>query len=469
MEEWAHKTLTLSSYRRRWLPSEPPDAYYRFTRGELSFTELMASAGVERDQIEWEAWRATLGETPESQVDGRIRSALQGREDWVLVGGPPCQAYSVVGRVRRRRVDPSFESDPKHFLYQEYLRILIEHRPPVFLMENVRGILSATINGERVFDKIVRDMELAGYRLYPCGRSTSESGKMNGTEFLLKSEDYGIPQRRHRVIVMGVRNDVPDVIAKLMVPVDSQMPVRTALRGLPRLRSKISKEPDSSEAWMKIIRETDWAKLVRTAPDADPDVAESVAMIADTVTAARLNSRPLRTVSQDRAAPAWARDQSLDIHCNHEPRSHIPDDIRRYFFAAAWAQTVGHSPRLENFPPSLLPLHENVQRGVKGEMFSDRFRVQVADVPSTTITSHISKDGHYFIHPDPTQARSLTVREAARLQTFPDNYYFMGGRTAQYRQVGNAVPPALGRSLALVVHQVLLTLPVTRRRLGAVS
>jgi DNA (cytosine-5)-methyltransferase 1 len=129
--------------------------------------------------------------------------------------------------------------------------------------------------------------------------------------------------------------------------------------------------------------------------------------------------------------------------------------LHRYLFAAVFAQKRGRSPLLEDFPRALLPDHENVTEALKGTKFNDRFRVQLAGRPSTTIVSHISKDGHYYIHYDASQCRSLTVREAARLQTFPDNYYFEGPRTEQYRQVGNAVPPLLAKQIAEIVADLL--------------
>jgi len=142
----------------------------------------------------------------------------------------------------------------------------------------------------------------------------------------------------------------------------------------------------------------------------------------------------------------------LDGILNHEVREHMELDLQRYAYASAFAQVHGRSPRgAEEFPRSLHPKHKNWKSG----KFVDRFKVQLNDKPSLTVTSHLSKDGHYFIHPDPSQLRSLSVREAARLQTFPDNYFFEGARGHQFKQVGNAVPPWLARQIAGVVYSYL--------------
>ena len=147
----------------------------------------------------------------------------------------------------------------------------------------------------------------------------------------------------------------------------------------------------------------------------------------------------------------WLYDAKLTKLPNNDTRGHMAGDLCRYLFAAIYAKVAGRSPKALDFPKSLAPNHFNWNSG----KFADRFRVQLSDQPATTVTSHIAKDGHYFIHPDPAQCRSLTVREAARLQTFPDNYLFKGGRTEQYVQVGNAVPPFLALKLAEALHSIL--------------
>jgi DNA (cytosine-5)-methyltransferase 1 len=134
----------------------------------------------------------------------------------------------------------------------------------------------------------------------------------------------------------------------------------------------------------------------------------------------------------------------------------MPSDLVRYLFVSAFGEITGSSPKLHDFPICLLPAHKNVDPNNPGSaIFKDRFRVQVADTYSTTVTSHLAKDGHAFIHYDTTQCRSLTVREAARLQTFPDSYVFLGNRTSQYTQVGNAVPPYLAHQIAEIVGELI--------------
>ena len=158
--------------------------------------------------------------------------------------------------------------------------------------------------------------------------------------------------------------------------------------------------------------------------------------------------------SKPKFKPEWYYDENLKGVCNHSARGHMKEDLFRYLYAACFATAYGKSPIILEFPEELWPKHKNVWETLDGSMFADRFRVQVKDRPSTTITSHISKDGHYFIHPDPYQCRSFTVREAARLQTFPDNYFFEGNRTEQFHQVGNAVPPLLARQIADIVNKL---------------
>lgn len=454
-ETFAHQTLQLRSFFRQFIDQSRPQPYYEFIRGQIDREEMFRRLSPQAERARREAWQAELGKTPPAEVDDRIREALHDQRPWVLIGGPPCQAYSLVGRVRMRGANRSkFESDPRHFLYREYLRILEVHQPDIFLMENVKGLLSSEVKGERIIERIVRDLQALGYRLHSFAEPTNGdlfqgTQKVDLRDFVIRAEDYGLPQARHRVIILGIRN-VHDVIPPTLRRVADRIKMIDAIRDLPRLRSSLSKDEDSPERWAATIR----ALLGR--PEIHRDLRHvmtraSRRLGASLTTGAEFVPSSRRPSFERR----WFHDPLLRGACNHETRGHIAADLQRYYFAACFAKLHGNSPILTNFPDSLLPAHANVQCNGNKPIFADRFRVQVEDRPATTITSHIAKDGHYYIHPDPTQCRSLTVREAARLQTFPDNYVFLGPRTAQYLQVGNAVPPLLAVQLAKVVHCTL--------------
>lgn len=477
-DKTARETLRLRSFFRQF-PLGAPDAYYEFVRGSIGIEELYARHAEEAARADKEAWLAELGKPekyPTAEIDVRIEEALKGAEDWVLIGGPPCQAYSTVGRSRMAQEPEKYRQDHRHFLYQEYLRIIAVHRPPVFVMENVKGILSSRVEGALIIDRILSDLKSpldtngsslsrpkkkVTYRLYPFAyygqsRSLFEGLESDPSGYIICSERHGIPQARHRLIVLGIRTDLDVTPGSLRVS-NGGISMWNAISDLPRLRSKLSRVEDSSEAWAKgVKRITDTNHLPQDGIELD--IWRMLRKTAKNLT--DLLKTGNEFVQSD-AVPKWQRswfyDSKLGGACNHSTRAHMTEDLWRYFFAACFAKVRGKSPLLTDFPKSLLPRHKNAKNPDDEDdvAFADRFRVQVKRRPSTTVTAHIAKDGHYFIHPDPLQCRSLTVREAARLQTFPDNYFFVGPRTEQYKQVGNAVPPLLARKLARVVYQIL--------------
>jgi DNA (cytosine-5)-methyltransferase 1 len=362
-----------------------------------------------------------------------------------------------------------FEDDTRHFLYREYLRLIADHQPPVFVMENVKGLLSAKVRGESMIERILSDLsnpELATtgakddlqYRLYSLAGSESPFEADDPRSFLIKAEEYGVPQARHRMFILGVRSDLsaaPGRLRKHEAP-----SVEETIGNLRPVRSGLSKDQDCPENWHAELQKIDMEDVSTHLAD-HPErkkilnrlnkiIGHRKARYSET----RSSEYPAHGKS-NRAVLNELHDINLKTTIGHEARSHMASDLRRYLFAAVYAEVTGISPKLSDFPPSLLPSHKNVELGRTGKMFSDRFRVQTAEGVSTTVTSHISKDGHYFIHYDPEQCRSLTVREAARLQTFPDNYKFEGPRTSQYHQVGNAVPPYLARQIAKIVADIL--------------
>ncbi|HVX91097.1 MAG TPA: DNA cytosine methyltransferase [Candidatus Paceibacterota bacterium] len=452
-----------------------PLEYYAHLRGEITRVTLFERFPQEAAAAAQRAWKAELGSVDPDEVDRRIRLAVPEHEPWVLCGGPPCQAFSVVGRVRNGGIS---DTDTRVYLYRQYLRILSVHEPPVFIMENVKGLLSSQLKGSEIFQQMIEDLRHpagvgkvrtksgARYRLYPLVRDQVASDPAKAPrdtwepgEFVVRCEDYGIPQSRHRVILLGVREDVVCASVPALKRHGKPVSAHSVLCGLPRIRSGLSRTEDGQIQWqdaLYAIRDLGFMRSRRTGDEQ------------------RVRERVLRTLygmrefSADRGnefipyrpsvdyRPDWFIDPALGGVCNHTSRPHMAADLHRYLFVATYARIHGRSPELRDFPVELLPDHRNLEDALDKGYFDDRFRVQVSSRPATTITSHIAKDGHYFIHYDESQCRSLTVREAARLQTFPDNYYFCGQRTHQYRQVGNAVPPLLACQVAGIVATLLL-------------
>jgi DNA (cytosine-5)-methyltransferase 1 len=474
---WAHQTLTLRAFFRQFALGRVPAKYYDVLRGRADAAALFTKYPEEAAKACSEAWRAELGSTKDSEVGDRIQAALGKERNWVLIGGPPCQAYSMAGRSRNKGIK-GYRPDKDHrqYLYAEYLHIIANHWPAVFVMENVKGLLSATLQRQPVFEQILDDLSSparALQRRSVSGRahrytvvSLSPNGGLFDSsrfgDFVVQAERHGIPQARHRVILVGIRDDLTcaNLSQNCVLPVLPEVTAGAVLDGLPRVRSALSGPgPETPERWRESIQEARERRWLRSTTGLAGDGVRQ--RIEETIQDLSLprHDRGAEFIAGD-FSPCyradWFSDGKLEGVCNHSTRSHMLRDLHRYLYAACFAQEHGYSPTLRHFPTDLLPAHANVQMALDGHgFFADRFRVQLRGRHSTTVTSHIAKDGHGFIHPDPRQCRSLTVREAARLQTFPDNYLFCGPRTEQYIQVGNAVPPLLAQSIARVVWELL--------------
>lgn len=490
-DENAHLTLELRSFTRQFKKGELPDEYYDLLR-EKSLSnrtkkriELFNKYPKQAKAAKDEAWLCELGHPkfPSDIIDLRITKALKETKNWLLIGGPPCQAYSLVGRSRVGGIDAK---DHRVYLYQEYLRIIAKHHPAVFVMENVKGLLSAKVGEEKVFDWMLRDLKApeSVFNTYdsPTYKIYSLSSEPNALDakgnpiykrdidYLIKSEEYQVPQKRHRVILLGVRNDI-EFKPKTLKKCNKQTTLESIIGDLPSLRSGVSKKListekisgktkrhyesiiDSQENWNKLIN--DFRKEIEVLNGFGPQ--KTSIKIPENSGSEFIECK---TPSDKNPLKDWYKDENLNGVCNHQSRTHLVQDIKRYLFAGIYTQLYGRFPRMEDFAKhdrELLPCHLSAESGV----FNDRFRVQLPSEAATTVTSHISKDGHYFIHYDVNQCRSLTVREAARIQTFPDNYLFCGPRTAQFHQVGNAVPPYLAFQIAILVKEIFKSLKVT--------
>ena len=289
----------------------------------------------------------------------------------VLVGGPPCQAYSLVGRARSKT---NMVGDPRNYLYMLYCEVLEKYRPKIFVFENVPGLLTA--NGGSYFDDMRERFRKAGYFL----------------EYrILNSKEYGVLQNRRRVIVIGWREGTDFTYPEL----------------------------DKKE--QKYLVDDLFSDL----PYIEPGESRNVYKCKSTE---YLRESGIRTED--------------DILTLHQARPNLERD-RKIYRQVIEAWNNGQKRLKYTELPEELCTHNN------RTAFLDRFKVVAKDMPyAQTMVAHISKDGHYFIHPDIKQARSISVREAARIQSFPDNYFFEGGRTASFLQIGNAVPPLMASAIA---------------------
>lgn len=480
---FAHQTLLLRSFFRQFPYGEVPAEYYKFisSPGEKKLDDLLELFPEEGSAARAEARLAELGgkNISSGEIDAWIKHSLAGTDRWLLIGGPPCQAYSTVGRSRNKGVkdyDPAH--DNRHFLYLEYLRIIANHWPAVFVMENVRGILSSKVKEKLIFPKIIDDLRSPArifngdgperrhtYKIFSLTKKVGALDQAGNPDyepgdFIIKCEEFGIPQARHRVILIGVRDDLGDLVPEMLHRSDEIVTAIEVLGDLPVLRSGLSRDVDSEEAWQNILvamQDEQWLSDLAENTETEDIARTIIAHLQDLeIPANGRGSEYIRCRTGCGYKEKWFHDKQLKGVCNMISKAHMTSDLRRYFFSSCFALARCRSPLLSEFPEDLQPNHKNASKSIGTSNFADRFRVQLHDRPATTVMSHISKDGHYYIHYDPLQCRSLTVREAARLQTFPDNYYFMGNRTQQYTQVGNAVPPLLAVQVAEIVHNLLV-------------
>lgn len=319
-----------------------------------------------------------IGEENNNEIFKKIDRLAQNNEIDVIIGGPPCQAYSLVGRSRDTK---DMVGDPRNYLYKEYAKFLKNYKPKVFVFENVLGLKTAN---KGIYLKNM----LAYFRRIGYNVEFKEQ----------KSENFGVLQKRRRIIIIGWRKDVhfeyPD----------------------------FESFSNDFKVWDILV---DLKKL-------KPGEQNMITKYRNGTTK-YLDDYSLRN--------------GIDFVTQHIARPHNSRDLEIYKIAI---QKWKKNERLK-YPelPERLKTHKNQKS------FVDRYKVVDANGLSHTMVAHISKDGHHYIYPDTKQVRSLSVREAARIQSFPDDFFFEGGRSAAFRQIGNAVPPLMAREIAKVIKNSL--------------
>ena len=327
-----------------------------------------------------------------SDIIEKIEEAVGGRNVDIIIGGPPCQAYSTAGRVRDAQ---GMATDPRNYLFESYVKILEHYSPKFFVFENVTGLLSAKVDGSPIFPRIIQAL---GHNYDVIS---------DPAILVHNTADYGVPQIRKRVIIMGVRKDINKI----------------SVEDLYNEVIKTHWNPDTSEdERLGKKKFVDVKQAIGDLPSVEPGFDASTDDFYYPC-----NNDFLKRIGKKGIHPL--RD--------HIARNHNALDRERFTVMIHNHWTFGQLRRE-------MPQYEHEHARV----FDNSYVVQWWDLPSKTILAHIHKDGFQFIHPDEKQARSFTVREAARIQSFPDDFEFAGSRGEKYKQIGNAVPPLFAEALA---------------------
>lgn len=359
--------------------------YVSYLKGEISRSELYAQ--IPSELLE-SVINLPIGTENNPEIHRIIENRLNGESVDLIVGGPPCQAYSLVGRARSEN---SMEGDPRNFLYIQYAKYLEKYKPKVFVFENVLGLKSAG-NG-RYLQNMEKLFLKKGYKI---------------NLYTVEANNFGVLQNRRRIIIIGYQDNLDLSIPNLEnIKIEPNNTVKELFNDLPELKAGEGKD--------KFLKYSNKPTLY-------------------------LTKSHIRN--------------GIDILTQHIARPHTEQDREIYKIAVQkWNK---YRQRLNyNDLPERLKTHRN------RSSFYDRFKIVAADLPySQTVVAHIAKDGHYYIHPDINQNRSISVREAARLQSFPDDFYFEGvkegiSRTAAFKQIGNAVPPLMAEVIAKTIFKIL--------------
>ena len=328
----------------------------------------------------------------------RIDKAVNGRTVDIIIGGPPCQAYSTAGRVRDGK---KMASDPRNYLFESYVKILEYYSPKLFVFENVTGLLSAQVKNAPIFPKVLKAL----------GNQYKVIG--NPEVLVHNTADYGVPQLRKRVIIIGVRKDIDKSAEELYESI---------------IKTHWNPETPSNEKKGK-KRFVDVRQAIGDLPPVEPGHDASTETFDYPC-----NNEYLKRIGKQGIYPLM----------DHIARKHNDLDRERF-------QVMIHNHWSFGQLRREMPQYEHEHARV----FDNSYVVQWWDLPSKTILAHIHKDGFQFIHPDEEQRRTFTVREAARIQSFPDDFEFKGSRGEKYKQIGNAVPPLFAEALAKSIKKNL--------------